>query len=171
LLMNKAGFPDGTGIPQITLTSTPDYLDICKYLQHQLAEQGIEMNIEISPPASVKELKAQAKLSFFRASWIADYPDAENYLSMFYSKNFCPQGPNYTHFSNREFDRLYEQAMSVVGDSLRYELYRKMEKIVMDEAPVIILYYDQVLRFVQKNVAGIGSNPMNLLILKNVRKS
>jgi ABC-type transport system substrate-binding protein len=61
--------------------------------------------------------------------------------------------------------------MSVVGDSLRYELYRKMEKIVMDEAPVIILYYDQVLRFVQKNVAGIGSNPMNLLILKNVRKS
>ncbi|MEI6455815.1 MAG: ABC transporter substrate-binding protein [bacterium] len=170
LMISKAGFSEGNGIPSITLTSTPDYLDICKYLQHQLAEQGIEMNIEISPPASVKELKAQAKLSFFRASWIADYPDAENYLSMFYSKNFCPQGPNYTHFSDREFDRLYEEAMSVVDDSLRCKLYRKMEMIIMEQAPVIILYYDQVLRFVQKNVTGIGSNPMNLLILKNVRK-
>ena len=60
--------------------------------------------------------------------------------------------------------------MSERVDTLRYALYRKMEKIVMDEAPVIILYYDQVLRFVQKNVTGIGSNPMNLLTLKRVRK-
>ena len=37
-----------------------------------------------------------------------DYPDSENYLSLFYSKNFTPNGPNYTHFSNEEFDRLYE---------------------------------------------------------------
>ena len=168
--IQKAGFAAGQELPQFTLTSTSDYLDICKYIQHQMGEQGIEMKIETSPPASVKELKAQAKLSFFRASWIADYPDAENYLSMFYSRNFCPQGPNYTHFSNKEFDRIYEQAMAERVDSVRFQLYRKMEKIVMDEAPVIILYYDQVLRFVQKNVTGTGSNPMNLLTLKNVRK-
>jgi len=170
LYIRKAGFGAGTELPPFTLTSTSDYLDICKYIQHQMGEQGIEMNIEISPPASVKELKAQAKLAFFRASWIADYPDAENYLSMFYSKNFCPQGPNYTHFSNAEFDKLYEAAMSEREDTLRYALYRRMERIVMDEAPVVILYYDQVLRFVGKNITGIGSNPMNLLTLKNVRK-
>jgi peptide/nickel transport system substrate-binding protein len=74
----------------------------------------------------VKEMKAEAKLPFFRASWIADYPDAENYLSMFYSKNFCPKGPNYTHFSNPEFDRLYEKSMSTVNDSIRYSYYRQM---------------------------------------------
>jgi len=169
-LLTEIGFPGGNGVPEITLTSTSDYLDLCKYIQHQLAEQGIDLKIEIGPPASVKEMKAQAKLSFFRASWIADYPDAENYLSMFYSKNFCPKGPNYTHFSNVRFDILYELAMSTINDSLRYDLYRKMENIIMEEAPVVILYYDQVLRFVQKNVVGIGSNPMNLLVLKKVKK-
>jgi ABC-type transport system substrate-binding protein len=61
--------------------------------------------------------------------------------------------------------------MSTVNDSLRFACYRKMEGIMMEESPVIILYYDQVLRFVRKNISGLGNNPMNLLILKRVRKS
>ena len=68
------------------------------------------------------------------------------------------------------FDRLYEKSMSAVNDSLRYSYYREMEEIVMEESPVIILYYDQVLRFTRKNIQGLGSNPMNLLTLKKVRK-
>ena len=48
--------------------------------------------------------------------------------------------------------------------------YRKMDQLIMEEAPVVILYYDQVLRFVQKNIEGLGSDPMNLLTLKRVRK-
>jgi oligopeptide transport system substrate-binding protein len=170
-LLAKAGFPDGKGLPVVTLTSTSDYLDICKYIQHQVSTIGIDLKIEVSPPAAVKEMKAEAKLPFFRASWIADYPDAENYLSMFYSKNFCPKGPNYTHFSNGEFDRLYEKSMATVDDSLRFSQYRQMENIMMEESPVVILYYDQVLRFVQRNIHGLGSNPMNLLTLKYVTKS
>ncbi len=169
-LLADAGYPGGKGLPSITLTSTSDYLDICKYIQHQVGELGIELLIEVSPPAAVKEMKAQAKIPFFRASWIADYPDAENYLSLFYGPNFCPRGPNYTHFFNPEFDRLYEQAMSTVNDSARFLLYQRMEQIVMDESPVVILYYDQVLRFIQKGITGIGNNPMNLLNLKRVRK-
>jgi oligopeptide transport system substrate-binding protein len=169
-LLSEAGYPGGRGLPAITLTSTSDYLDICKYIQFQVAEIGIEMKIETSPPAAVKEMKAQGKLPFFRASWIADYPDAENYLSLFYSRNFCPQGPNYTHFSNKEYDQLFEKSLSEVNDSLRYCYYRQMEEIMMNEAPVVVLYYDQVLRFVGKNVSGIGINPMNLLTLKRARK-
>ena len=169
-LLALAGYPGGVGLPPITLTSTSDYLDICKYIQHQVSAIGIDLKIEVSPPAAVKEMKSEAKLPFFRASWIADYPDAENYLSMFYSKNFCPKGPNYTHFSNPEFDRLYEKSMSMVNDSVRFTCYRQMEKIMMNEAPVVILYYDQVLRFVPKNIHGLGINPMNLLTLKRVKK-
>jgi peptide/nickel transport system substrate-binding protein len=170
-LLAGAGYPEGKGLPPVTLTSTSDYLDICKYIQHQVASIGIELKIEVSPPAAVKEMKSEAKLPFFRASWIADYPDAENYLSMFYSRNFCPKGPNYTHFSSPEFDRLYEKSMTTIHDSVRFRYYRQMETIMMAEAPVVILYYDQVLRFVQKNIHGLGSNPMNLLTLKHVRKS
>jgi peptide/nickel transport system substrate-binding protein len=170
-LLVDAGYPEGAGLPAITLTSTADYLDICKYIQYQVSSIGIDLKIEVSPPAAVKEMKSEAKLTFFRASWIADYPDAENYLSMFYSKNFCPKGPNYTHFSNPEFDRVYEKSMSTVNDSIRFSYYRQMENIIMEEAPVVILYYDQVLRFIQKNIDGLGSNPMNLLTLKHVKKS
>lgn len=169
-LLAEAGYPGGRGLPPVTLVSTPDYLDICRYIQHQVAELGINLNIEVSTPAAMKEMKAEAKLGFFRASWIADYPDAENYLSMFLSRNFCPQGPNYTHYSNDRFDRLYQQAMLTVDDDTRISLYREMEGIMMADAPVVVLYYDQVLRFTGKNITGLGSNPMNLLTLKYVRK-
>jgi len=168
-LLSEAGYPGGKGMPPITLVSTPDYLDFCKHIQHQLSEIGIEMNIEVNTPAAVKEMKASARLPFFRASWIADYPDAENYLLMFLSRNFCPRGPNYTHFSDPSFDRLYEISMNQTDDSVRTGLYRKMQRIMMDESPVVVLYYDQVLRFVSRRVKGLGSNPMNMLSLKKVR--
>lgn len=113
---------------------------------------------------------AKSELPFFRASWIADYPDAENYLSLFYSKNFSPQGPNYTHYSNPLFDKMYEQSLSTTNDSLRMNLYRSMDSLIMEEAPVVILYYDQVLRFVSNQIENIDNNAMNLLTLKRVKK-
>jgi len=170
-LLTEAGFPGGDGLDVITLSSTPEHIDICKYIQHQLQDIGITLEIDIHPPAMLKEFKAQSKLPFFRASWIADYPDAENYLSLFNSENFSPAGPNYTHYSNPAFDSLYNLSQSETDDSVRFDYYRKMDQIVMEESPVVVLYYDEVLRFVSKNVTGLGSNPVNLLDLKKVRKS
>jgi oligopeptide transport system substrate-binding protein len=169
-LLTEAGYPGGQGLPPITLSTTADYLDVCKYVQYKAGEVGIEINIDISPPAALKEMKAQAKVPFFRASWIADYPDAENYLSLFYGKNFSPQGPNYTHFCSKEYDELFEKAMSCTNDSTRFVYYRRLEKIIMEDAPVVVLYYDQVLRFVQNNIEGMESDAMNLLSLKRVKK-
>ncbi|MGA3014606.1 MAG: ABC transporter substrate-binding protein [Bacteroidales bacterium] len=169
-LLSEAGYPGGKGLSPITLSTTSDYLDICKYLQYKVGEIGIDLNIDISPPAALKEMKAQAKLQFFRGSWIADYPDAENYLSLFYGKNFSPRGPNYTHFYNKEFDALFDKAMSCTKDSVRYREYRQLENIIMADAPIVILYYDQVLRFVQNNIEGMDADAMNLLTLKMVRK-
>jgi len=169
-LLREAGFPDGEGLPDINLHTTSEYLDLCKFIQHQLSEVGIPIRIEVHPGGALREMKAQAKLNFFRASWIADYPDAENYLSLFYSKNFCPDGPNYTHFSSTKVDSLYEQSLKIMEDTSRIRLYRKINEIVMQEAPVVILYYDQVLRFSQKNITGLGSNPINLLDLRRVKK-
>lgn len=169
-LIRKAGYTASEEVPVITLVSTPDYLDICKYIQHEVAEIGIDLEIEVSPPAAMREMKAMAKIPFFRASWIADYPDAENYLSLFYTPNFSPRGPNYTHYSNAEFDRLFRKAMTMQDISERVDTYHRMEQVMMQDAPVVILYYDMVLRFVRKDVHGIGGNPMNLLTLKRVYK-
>ncbi|MFV0248972.1 MAG: ABC transporter substrate-binding protein [Tenacibaculum sp.] len=158
-------------VVQISIATNSNYLDICEYIQRELEKIGITTKIELMPPAILRQGKATGILPIFRASWIADYPDAENYLSLFYSKNFAPQGPNYTHFRNVEFDRLYELAIKEIDIKKRQLLYQKMDSIIIEQAPVVPLYYDQVIRFVQKNVSGLGINPIDMLSLKRVKKS
>lgn len=169
-LLAEAGYPNGEGMQEITLSTTATYLDLCKYIQQQLGLLGIKVKIDVNPPAALREHIAQGKTQWFRGSWIADYPDAENYLSLFYSKNHCPKGSNYTHFSSKEFDKLYEKAILETDSEKRIALYKKMNDIIIEESPIVVLYYDQVLRFVQKNISGFESNPLNLLILKSVNK-
>ncbi|MBT7553996.1 MAG: ABC transporter substrate-binding protein, partial [Flavobacteriaceae bacterium] len=72
---------------EIVLSSDANYLDIVEYIQRELLKIGINIKINILPPSSLRQAKSNGKLEMFRASWIADYPDAENYLSLFYSKN------------------------------------------------------------------------------------
>ena len=165
-LLVEAGYPYGEGLQVIKLTTTNDYLDLCEYIQQQLSEFGIKIEIDINTGATYRELVANSKLEFFRGSWIADYPDAENYLALFYSKNHSPNGPNYTQFSNINYDQLYEKSMLEVVDSLRFKIYNKMDQIIIDEAVVVPLYYDEVIRFVNNDIFGFESNPMNLLNLK-----
>ncbi len=169
-LLARSGYPNGKGLPPITLTTTADYVDICEYIQHELAGIGIPVQIEVSNGATFREMVAHSKLSFFRGSWIADYPDAENYLSLFYSKNFSPSGPNTTHFKNGEYDRLYEKALRETDESVRNELYRKMNRIIIEEAPVIPLFYDMVVRICPVYIKNFSGNAMNLLRLKYVQK-
>ncbi|WP_093668391.1 ABC transporter substrate-binding protein [Tenacibaculum sp. MAR_2009_124] len=155
---------------EVTITTNSNYLDLCEFIQRELQKIGIQTNVNVIPPSTLRQGKAGGKLPVFRASWIADYPDAENYLSLFYSKNFIPNGPNYTHFKNAEFDKLYELSIQEVEIEKRYKLYQKMDSIIIDNAPVIPLYYDEVIRFMQKRVKGLGINPIDMLHLKNVRK-
>lgn len=170
-LLKEAGYPNGEGLAPINLTTTSDYLDLCEYIQQELSQFGIEINIDVSTGATFREMVAYSKLEFFRGSWIADYPDAENYMALFYSKNFSPTGPNYTHYANQSFDDLYQKAMNQTVDSIRYTLYRQMDRIIINDAVVVPLYYDEVVRFVHHNINGFESNPMNLLNLKYVSKN
>lgn len=169
-LLAKAGYPEGEGLGPIVLSTNASYLDICQFIQSELSKIGIELKIDVSPPATLKENIAQSRIQFFRGSWIADYPDAENYLSLFYSRNFTPQGPNYTLFNNPAFDKLFLEASSITRDSLRFEAYTRLDSIIMQDAPVVVLFYDRVLRFTRSGISGLGSNPMNLLVLKHVKK-
>ncbi|MFO8234366.1 MAG: ABC transporter substrate-binding protein [Bacteroidales bacterium] len=169
-LLKKAGYPGGEGLPKITLTTTDDYKDICEFIQHQLAEIGIPIDVEVSTGATFRDMVANSKLLFFRGSWIADYPDAENYLALFYSDNFSPGGPNYTHFANDKYDSLYNKALNTINEVQRRQIYQQMDQMIVDNAVVVPLYYDQVVRFTHKDIKNFESNPMNLLNLKYVKK-
>ncbi len=161
-----------TGIenPEVILTTNAQYLDLCEFIQQEMSNLGLKMKVEVVPPSVLRQAKSKGELPMFRASWIADYPDAENYLALFYSKFKTPNGSNYTHFSNSFFDKLYEQSISTVKNSKRHELYQKMDSIIIAEAPVVPLYYDEVTLFSQKNIKNLNVNPINLLKLKKVRK-
>ncbi|WP_431167612.1 ABC transporter substrate-binding protein [Tenacibaculum halocynthiae] len=161
----------GNKTPEITITTNSNYLDLCEFIQRELQKIGLQTKVDVIPPSTLRQGKASGKLPVFRASWIADYPDAENYVSLFYSKNFTPNGPNYTHFKNEYFDLLYELSIKEVNNKKRYTLYQKMDSIIINEAPVVPLYYDEVIRFSQKNIQGLGINPIDLLNLKRVKKT
>ena len=153
---------------ELKLYTTQDYVDIAKFVQSALTEIGLVCKVEEMMPAALREKRANGNLPFFRSSWVADYPDAENYLSLFTTSNFTPQGPNYTHYSNEKFDELYQKSLTCNDLQERAKIYHEMDSLMMTEAPVVILFYDEVLRFVNKNVEGLGSNPTNMLNLKRV---
>ncbi|GGG59254.1 peptide ABC transporter substrate-binding protein [Bizionia arctica] len=165
-------FKTETGInnPEITITTTSNYLSFCEFIQRELQKIGLTVQVDVIPAATLKDAKANGKLDMFRASWVADYPDAENYLSLYYSKNFAPNGPNYTHFKNEQFDLWFEQSFTETNITEREKLYSKMDSLVMDNTPIVPLFYDEVVRFTRKDIKGLGINPINLLDLKRVQK-
>ncbi|WP_179334487.1 ABC transporter substrate-binding protein [Winogradskyella costae] len=170
-LVSEFKVETGINNPEITLTTTSNYLSFCEFIQRELQKTGLLVAIDVIPPSSLKDAKANGQVDFFRASWIADYPDAENYLSLYYSKNFAPKGPNYTHFKNNAYDAMYEAAYLETDYNKRIELYTKMDSLLMASAPIVPMFYDEVVRFTRKNVTGLGINATNLLELKSVKKS
>jgi ABC-type transport system substrate-binding protein len=170
-LLKKAGFPNGKGLPPISLSVSASYLDLTQYIQHELSKLGIEIKLDVQQAAQQRQMMRNYQLPFFRGSWIADYPDAENYLSLFYSKNFQPMGSNYTHYENPVFDQIFEKSQQVTDDKERNEYYTKMDSLLMEDAPVVVLFYDQIIRFTQKNISGLEIPATNMLQLKRVKKS
>lgn len=156
--------------PEITLVTTSNYLSFCEFIQRELEKTGLTINVDVMPEASLRSARSNGKVDMFRSSWIADYLDAENYLSIFYSKNFAPGGSNYFHYKNTQFDSLYNKAFTITDIEKRKALYTIMDSLVMDKALMVPLYYDEVIRFTRKNVRGLGVNPINLLDLKRVKK-
>ena len=153
----------------LQLSTVADYADIGKFVQSQVEQIGLQCKMEVMPPATMRSMRANGSLPFFRSSWVADYPDAENYLSLFTTPNFSPSGPNYTHYSNPKYDKLYEKALLCNDVEQRARYYTEMDSLMMQDAPVVVLFYDEVLRFVNKRVKDMGSNPTNLLDLRNVK--
>ncbi|MEO5642158.1 MAG: ABC transporter substrate-binding protein [Bacteroidia bacterium] len=170
-LLDLAGFPGGKGLKTIKLTTTASYLDIAEDVSNQLNEIGIKVEVDIMPPTAFKTAVAEGKLNVFRKSWICDYPDPENFMTLFYSKHYSPSGSNYTHFHHSEFDRYYERCLVEQNDSLRSELFLRMDQILVEESPVIPLYYDRIVRLVQKSVSGLIIDPTNSINLERVRKN
>jgi ABC-type transport system substrate-binding protein len=165
-LIREAGYTSAN-LPPIKLQTIPIYSEIASYVARQLEEIGFKIQVDVVQKSLLLDLTSNSKTPFFRGSWIADYPDAENYLSVFYSKNPAP--PNYTRYKNPKFNALFERAITETNDSLRYQLYRQADQVMINDAPVVPLWYDVVVHLVQPNIKGLPANGLNLLELRRVR--
>ena len=167
-LISIAGFGRDNPIPEIELFTNKDYLDLTTFIARQWQEIGVKTKIEVLESSILRDGMRKSSIPFFRASWIADYPDAESFLCMFYSK--YPAPPNYTRYSNPEYDKLYEEAIKTSDIKKRYELYHLMDRMLIADAPVIFLFYDETALFSQKSVTGVSGNAVNLLMVNDIKK-
>ncbi|MEO6671289.1 MAG: ABC transporter substrate-binding protein, partial [Ferruginibacter sp.] len=166
-LLLEAGYTN-TNMPVIKLLTIPNYASLGSYIVNELKQLGINAEVEAVQKGLLLDQTSKSQVVFFRGSWIADYPDAENYLSVFYSKNPAP--PNYTRYKNEMYDQLYDRALSEINDSARYSIYRQMDRIIIDDAPIVPLWYDMLLHLKHNNLKNFRANSLNMLELRRVKK-
>ena len=153
---------------QINVVTDAQYLDVLEFIQSELKKININLKIEITPPSILRQGKANGKYNFFRASWIADYPNPENYFDLFYSKNKTPNGPNYTYFMNKKYDSVYNNLKDKKSNIEKS--FEILENIIYDFSPIIPLYYDMSIRLIDNDILGMSNNAINMLNLEGVEK-
>lgn len=160
-LLAQAGYPEGRGLPAITLYTNPSYTHIAQYIQKNLADVGIALKIELEEGSTLRERIRRGDAALWRASWVADYADPENFLALLYSPNHPPAGSATTRYHNPSVDSLYRAALAA-PDSLRTSLYHRMEQQMLTDLPLIPLYYYKTFRLAQPWVQGMPTQAMNL---------
>lgn len=162
-LLREAGYDEIS----LTLKTNADYLDVCTYITNQWQKIGVQAQIEVVESAYLRESMRQGEVQLFRASWIADYPDAESYMCLFYSE--LPAPPNYTRYDRPAFDILYEQSIGEVDPTRRLRLFEQMDSLVVQDAAIIFLFYDEKAQFTTQRVSGLSSNAVNMIDLSKVQ--
>ncbi|MBC7921989.1 MAG: ABC transporter substrate-binding protein [Ferruginibacter sp.] len=173
----KAGFPNGKGFPKIVLDLNAEgsrNTNVAIEVQKQLKDNlNVEVSINVQPLAQTVDKAIAGKFQLLRAAWSADYPSPENFLWLFYGKQVPaslndPSYPNIARYKNAKFDRLYEAALSArsVEEANRY--FIQAEQILMNDAPVLVLWYDEGYRLIQSYVKNFPNNPMQYRDLSEV---
>jgi ABC-type transport system substrate-binding protein len=142
-LMRLAGYPGGidpkTGEP-LTLTfdlsgNTAVYRQLAELMERDMKQIGIRITPSLnSQPRFFQKLR-QGKFQLFLLSWVGDYPDAENFLQLFYGKN--AGSCNRVFFRDPVFDSMFEKIIPMPESAERTVLYKKMIEYVAGQCPWI----------------------------------
>lgn len=169
-LMAEAGYPNGRNFPVIPL-----YVNALEgSAEHKLAQAvgkslkdnlGVNLEIRLVPIKERDELVQNGTASFWRAGWVADYPDPENFLSLFYGGNIGDNNPavNPFKYNNPEFDRLFEQALVEADEEKRMELFAQCDQLIIDDAVVMPLINDDFITMVNLKVRKFVTNEIEQL--------
>jgi oligopeptide transport system substrate-binding protein len=142
-LLDEAGFPEGKGLPEFVFempSTNTTSRQMGEFFKQRMLLIGIRIKLQPNTWSQFNEKIKNKQADIFEMAWNGDYPDAENFLQLFYSKKISP-GPNSSNFNNSEFDALYEKAKKTLDDKEKIRLYQKMEDLLMEEMPWIFNFH------------------------------
>lgn len=160
-LLREAGYPEGKGLPSIDFWSAArsewavKELDLVKAA---LSKNGITLKIQYETQwPKFQELLSTKKAPMFMYAWYADFPDPDNFLgTLFHSKSRY----NYAAYSNPEVDHLIDQAKTERDYLKRMQMYRKIEELVLEDAPIVPMVNHLFQWAFQPYVKGIELSPL-----------
>jgi oligopeptide transport system substrate-binding protein len=167
-LLAQAGFANGQNFPEIDLYLNTQIgssiYELSKGIQKQLKD-NLNVNLHIKL-CSLKEREVaikSGKALIWKTGWVADYPDAANFLDLFYSGENSAYKTNPYQFSNPEYNALLEQAMKEKNHFKRNQLLVLCDQLLIDQAVVIPLFNDDFITMVNAKVRNFGTNSMEIL--------
>jgi len=111
---------------------------IGQFYKRCFKDVGLEVEVDYMDWPTFQDKVKTKSVQMFSLGWVADYPDTENFLQLFYSKNASP-GTNNFNYSNPKFDKIYEQVAVMPDSPERTELYRKAELIIVEDCPAAFI--------------------------------
>lgn len=161
-LLAKAGYPGGKGLPPLEYATLAGTLgrQQGEFTSKMFSALGVNLNIGTYSWPQFLEVVKNKKAQMWEYGWSGDYPDGENFLQLFYSKNASP-GQNDANYSSPEFDRAYEYSLTLPEGRQRTETYQKMVKILVDDCPWIFGSHRLSYVLVQKWLKNYKPNDFN----------
>ena len=165
----KAGYPDGENFPEVVLELTfghPLQEKVAIEVQNQLKNTlNISITIEEEKMSTLIDRAASGRSQMNHFTWLAEYPSPMDFLNVFYGglenkDNASYSWPNTTRYRNDNYDKILEQALITSDKEERFKLYEKAESILMDDVPVIILWYPEVYNIRYGNIHNLFFNEM-----------
>lgn len=166
-LLAEAGYPNGEGFPKITLLyNTSDaHKSIAEALQY-MWEKNLNIHVELVNQEWKVFLKARAgnEFNLFRLGWVGDYLDPNAFLEIFTTRS----GNNMSGWSNAEYDSYVDQANSTLDQKKRFEYFDKAETLLLDELPIIPIYFYNSAYLKQPSVKNWNKNLIDLHPYNNI---
>ncbi len=142
-LLAEAGYPEGRGLPEIELwyNTNERHEQVMQFIQSNLAAIGVRTRLRsLDWPAYLKACDA-LEPDMYRLGWVADIPDADNFLYILLHSSQIGAPGNYSGFSHPGFDALVERARTVTDIDERIELYRRADRLAIEQACWIMYAY------------------------------
>lgn len=167
--LSLAGFPHGRGLPTFifdTRRETQAHISQAEYIKKSLAQIGIKVEIQVNTFTQFIEKVKTNSMMMWQGGWLLDFPDAENILQLFYSKNAGKGGPNKSYYSNEKFDKLFEQMIKLENNKQKLDLLIKLEDLILADLPIIMLYYSKNYFLFHRNVKNFRFNELSMGFIK-----